>query len=66
VEGDGTYGVIVIDEAFARTFFGDQDPLGQEVTLVGAPARVVGIAASTRRTAGVRPDAALQLSARPL
>jgi len=37
--------VIVIDDVFARKFFGDQNPIGKRVVLtsLGAPAEIVGV-----------------------
>jgi hypothetical protein len=38
----------VINEAFAKHFFADRNPLGQHVTTVGRSMEVIGVAANAR------------------
>jgi putative ABC transport system permease protein len=44
-DADGTFdpAVAVINEASARRFFGDRDPLGAEIRLFGTPRPIVGV-----------------------
>lgn len=47
---------IVINEAFARRFFPNEDPIGQQIVSDGPPLTIVGVAADAR-TRGPRADA---------
>ncbi|HEY7113898.1 MAG TPA: ABC transporter permease [Thermoanaerobaculia bacterium] len=44
----GAAPVVVINEAFARRYFPDRDPLGRSVTFWGRPREIVGIAGDER------------------
>src|SRR5215213_7010226 len=49
-EGDGTRStpVVLINDATARRFFGDRDPLGAQLRLYGVPWTIVGVVANER------------------
>lgn len=66
-----TPGTVILSEAAARTYFGDEDPLGQRLTITiadgGAQAFLVGgVAAPFPRNAGFRFDVLLPFEALPL
>jgi predicted permease len=48
---EGSQHVIVIDDVFARKFFGDQDPIGKRLNLVslGGTAEIVGVVAHVKQ-----------------
>lgn len=48
---EGTEGVVVINQALARLYFSNQDPLGQRLLLGGElPLRIVGVVGDVRHT----------------
>ena len=50
---DGTRSapVVLINDAAARRFFGDRDPLGAQLRLYGVARTIVGVVANERTTA---------------
>jgi predicted permease len=48
---EGTEGVMILSDASARLFFGDQDPVGRSVIAIGAGTarRIVGVVANARQ-----------------
>jgi putative ABC transport system permease protein len=59
-EGDGTRSapVVLINEAAARRFFGEHDPLGAQLQLYGVPRTIVGVVGN-ERTRGLSEGAPL-------
>jgi putative ABC transport system permease protein len=59
-EGDGTRSapVVLINEAAARRFFGERDPLGAQLQLYGVPRTIVGVVGN-ERTRGLSEGAPL-------
>jgi putative ABC transport system permease protein len=53
-EGDGTRSapVVLINEASARRFFGERDPVGAQLRLYGMPRTIVGVVANERTRGG--------------
>ena len=47
--------VIVVNESLVRREFPDEDPIGQEFTLLGQPRRVVGVVADVRMRLELQP-----------
>jgi predicted permease len=66
-DGPGGTQVVVINEAAAKTFFPDSDPVGQTLPLTGEP-RVVGVVGDVRLgglESGIAPVAYLPLAQQP-
>src|SRR4029453_9106329 len=58
--GDGTRStpVVLINDAAARRFFGERDPLGAQIRLYGVPRHIVGVVGN-ERTRGLSEGAPL-------
>ena len=49
----GTEGVVVINEAFARRFLKDQEPVGSHLKMGGELSRIVGVVGDTQQHSGI-------------
>ena len=54
-DGENAAPVVIIDESLARAIWPGQDPIGKQLTIIGKPSTVVGVAGETRYRDLLRP-----------
>jgi predicted permease len=59
-DGPGTQGVVIVNQTFARKFFGKASPVGRTIRTHYGNAVIVGVVADTQISSGLNPVAPLQ------